>query len=412
MVADTNRVLGGFERTLIDILGAVNQVVAMAAGIDAIAKELAHKTKEQSYQLEQVAATAEELTASATEVAQSTAQISQNAASAAEKASSGKETVMQALGEIQAVSEAVQELVHDVAGLRARMDEIGKIIKIIDDIADQTNLLALNASIEAARAGEHGRGFSVVAAEVRRLAERTRQAVGEIAQLIRAAQAQTDATVTRAEQWKEKVRRGAALASEAGGVLDQIMAIIRESSSQSDLIARTVDQQAKAVDQVAHSVTTVMDLASSIKDQAVAVEQAIVEIGDRAEATRRTLGGFQLDLEPKEILELSKTDHLLWRLRLSNMLLGRQRLTPSEVASHRECRLGKWYYGAGQAAFGHLASFRAIEAPHERLHQLARQVVEAFNAGRHARADALMTEVLRTSSEILHCLDQLGKDIA
>jgi methyl-accepting chemotaxis protein len=93
-----------------------------------------------------------------------------------------------------------ERLTKSIAAIGERSQEIGKIIKVIEDIADQTNLLALNATIEAARAGDAGKGFAVVADEVRRLAERSVQATQEIAQVIDTVQRETGGAVTMMEQ--------------------------------------------------------------------------------------------------------------------------------------------------------------------------------------------------------------------
>ena len=123
---------------------------------------------------------------------------------------------------MQRISERVDDLANIVNKLGKSGEEIGKIIDVISDIADQTNLLALNAAIEAARAGDAGRGFAVVAEEVRKLAERSQEAAGEIGELIRGIQAEVQNAVKSSEEGKREVENGMNLAKKAGDTFEKI----------------------------------------------------------------------------------------------------------------------------------------------------------------------------------------------
>lgn len=112
------------------------------------------------------------------------------------------------------------------------------------------------------------------------------------------------------------------------------------------------------------------------------------------------------------VIDLSITDHLLWRQRLKNMLLGRERIDPSSVASHQQCRLGRWYYGEGGAPFAHLATFRDLEQPHARIHELAHEMAAAYGRGERRRAEQLMEEVRQVSQRVVDCLERLKRDVS
>jgi methyl-accepting chemotaxis protein len=136
----------------------------------------------------------------------------------------GAATVDETMQVVRGISEELDQVSEQISALSTQSERIGSIVQVIRGIADQTNLLALNAAIEAARAGELGRGFAVVADEVRNLASRTSQATLEINEVVQLNQNLTQSVVTSMQGSQEKVRKGVALAGEAGEVMLEIRA--------------------------------------------------------------------------------------------------------------------------------------------------------------------------------------------
>ncbi len=158
------------------------------------------------------------------------------ATQAALAARDGGTVVDRTVGSIDSVRSAVQGSADEVAALGKQSQEIGAIVEAIDDIAAQTNLLALNAAIEAARAGEHGKGFTVVAAEVRKLAERSSNETKEIAQRIAAIQRRVTEVVAAMQQASNAVSETATLGEQTRTTLQHIVEVVEGTRAQVERI--------------------------------------------------------------------------------------------------------------------------------------------------------------------------------
>jgi len=174
--------------------------------------------------------------------AQQTAQVARQSLQAAE---SGLTAVQNAIGGMNSIRDQIQETSKRIKRLGESSQEIGEITELISDITEQTNVLALNAAIQAASAGEAGRGFSVVAEEVQRLAERSGDATRQIAAIVRTIQTDTQDAVGAMERSTQGVVEGARLSDAAGAALGDIDRVTRELS---DLIARISQEASREAD--------------------------------------------------------------------------------------------------------------------------------------------------------------------
>ncbi|WP_342346902.1 methyl-accepting chemotaxis protein [uncultured Nitrospira sp.] len=199
----------------------------------------------------QSASAVEEMTRTAGEVERSSAEAARIAQETAQTARGGQNEMNQSVRGMQQVSHAVVQAANIITTLGRSSDQIGEIVRVIEDIADQTNLLALNAAIEAARAGEQGRGFAVVADEVRKLAERTTKATKEIGDMIRQIQKDTRSAVSSMEEGTNQVGQGVALANKTGEALANIHSMINATAGMIQQIANATDEQSTATRQIA-----------------------------------------------------------------------------------------------------------------------------------------------------------------
>ncbi|HEY9854464.1 MAG TPA: methyl-accepting chemotaxis protein, partial [Stenomitos sp.] len=162
------------------------------------------------------------------------------------------------------IDSAMGEVASVITVLGKRSDEIGTIVEVIDDIAEQTNLLALNAAIEAARAGEHGRGFAVVADEVRKLAERSAKATGEITQLIKGIQQEAGQAIASTRQSSEAIQEGTGLAQSAGKALEETVGSFKQVALLMAQISEATHEQTQGAEQITKAIASMSTLTREV----------------------------------------------------------------------------------------------------------------------------------------------------
>lgn len=199
----------------------------------------------------------------------------------------GQAAVHDAIAGMNEIREQIQETAKRIKRLGESSQEIGEIVELISDITEQTNVLALNAAIQAASAGEAGRGFSVVAEEVQRLAERSAEATRQIGALVRTIQTDTRDAVSAMEAGTQGVVRGARLSDAAGQALVEIGAVSRRLADLIETISQATQSQAKSAGAVASSMRNIL----GVTEQAsVGTQRTAASIGQLAGLARELKG--------------------------------------------------------------------------------------------------------------------------
>ncbi len=270
LMESLQRLIGNVQQQLVSTLDAVKQITDAS-------QTMVKGSTTQASEVQLVNALVERL---AKEIAQ-VAATAQNASSAAQRTESsaleGSESVQNVIRGMDSLRSNVQAGAKKMKNLGDRSMEITSIVGTIARISEQTNMLALNAAIEAARAGEHGRGFSVVAEEVRKLAERTATATQEIEKLVKAIQLETNETVHAIEQQTQVVEQESQIVGRAGESLVRIREVASQSAGLTGNITSIATVQVEGTKEVVKGISQVQGIAQSTQQSA----QATVVIAER-----------------------------------------------------------------------------------------------------------------------------------
>jgi methyl-accepting chemotaxis protein len=297
MIEELAKVVGRVQATAMQVTNATRRILDRS-------DELAQASSTQVQQISQTTEAVEALAIFIQNVARN-AQLSAEAAQdALHNADAGQQAVRQSIDGMLVIRENVQETSKKIKRLGERSNEIGEIVRIIEDIADQTNLLALNAAIQSAMAGEHGRGFAVVADEIRLLAERSTESTKRIATLVKSIQGDTFEAVVAMEDSTQEVVKGSQLADEAGRALNSIYTAVERQAQMIETIAHAANEQA----QVSENVAVAMGQISEITRQSnVGTQEAAMSVSylaELADQLRASVSTFRLPDHANEMVDV------------------------------------------------------------------------------------------------------------
>jgi len=290
--ADEVGVLAQTFRKMVETLREVNREIRESANIlGAAAGEILATTTQVASGAAETATAVSETTTTVEEVRQ-TAQVSnqkaryvsESAQKAAQVSQSGKKSVEESIAGMSRVRERMESIADSIVRLSEQSQAIGEIIATVNDLAEQSNLLAVNAAIEAAKAGDAGKGFAVVAAEVKSLAEQSRQATAQVRTILNDIQKATSAAVMATEQGTKSVEAGVKQSTEAGQSIQVLAEGTVEAAQAATQIAASSQQQVAGMEQVALAMENIKQ--ASVQNvagtkQAEVAAQSLHELGQK-----------------------------------------------------------------------------------------------------------------------------------
>ena len=281
-----------------ELVTTVNDSAIMVDGAarqtDVTAQQLAAASANQSKQIQAASQAIARMAASIDEVSGNAERSSDVARHSVDVAHKGGDAVRRTIAGMNTIRETIQDTSKRIKRLGESSQEIGNIVELINDIAEQTNILALNASIQASMAGEAGRGFSVVADEVQRLAERSANATKQIEVLVRTIQADTNEAVVSMERSTTDVVGGALLAENAGAALDEIEQVSNQIAQLVQNISDSSREQGKAAQAVNVNMDALQKINSETASSTSETTGAIRKLAELASQLRESVSGFLL----------------------------------------------------------------------------------------------------------------------
>ena len=274
---------------------AANRVTAATEIARQTSAELLTAAERQSREIQDAGQSALEMARSMSEVsgnATQSAQVARQSLAAAEKGTVAVEDSIKGMNEIR---NQIQETSKRIKRLGESSQEIGEIVELISDITEQTNVLALNAAIQAATAGEAGRGFTVVAEEVQRLAERSAEATKQIAAIVKTIQTDTQDAVSAMEQSTQGVVEGAKLSDAAGQALAEIGQVSRNLSDLIENISTSTQDQADSATEVARLMQDILSVTEQTTAGTQRTADAVDELNALASELKGSVAGFKVD---------------------------------------------------------------------------------------------------------------------
>jgi methyl-accepting chemotaxis protein len=291
-----------FDQMLDGLKMFARQTISVTENLNAAASEILASTQQQASGTKQQAATIQEITATMEEVRQSGSQIAERAkqvAAAAEATSASSTSGLNAVEDtnrtMEDIRQQVEEVAENIVSLSERTQAVGEIIATVNDLAERSNLLALNAAIEAASAGEQGNRFSVVANEIKNLADQAKDSTIQVRTILGEIQRGINSSVMLTEEAVKRVETGKQQADVTERTIRQMANTTQESVQAFQQIIGATGQQQIGMEQVTKGMQDIRQAASQTAASTVQLEKAMVSLTAQSQSLRGAVGKYQLN---------------------------------------------------------------------------------------------------------------------
>ncbi|WP_322521816.1 methyl-accepting chemotaxis protein [Guyparkeria halophila] len=278
-----------------DISNSSSQLAAATEEMSAVSEQTKGGAEKQREETSQVATAITQMSSAVEEIARNMQSVNDSATETDERARAGMGAMDDNMRAMQSLSDDMQRAGDVIRDVNTHSDSIGSVLDVIGGIAEQTNLLALNAAIEAARAGEQGRGFAVVAEEVRSLANRTQDSIGEIEQMIDKLQSGVREAVGVMERSSESARDTLDRTGHTQGLLDEIAQSVREITDLSTQVASAVEEQTAVTEEINRNAVNIDQVSHESLDAIEQINTASADLARLASSLSGMVGQFRLE---------------------------------------------------------------------------------------------------------------------
>lgn len=293
------RRLGATVRRLREMMGDISnsssQLAAATEEMSTVSEQTKGGAEKQRDETAQVATAITQMSSAVEEIARNMQSVNDSATETDDRARAGMEAMDDNMRAMQSLSDDLQRAGEVIREVNTHSDSIGSVLDVIGGIAEQTNLLALNAAIEAARAGEQGRGFAVVAEEVRSLANRTQDSIGEIEQMIEKLQSGVREAVGVMERSSESAHDTLDRTGNTQGLLDEIAQSVRQITDLSTQVASAVEEQTAVTEEINRNAVNIDQVSNESLDAIEQINTASADLARLAASLSEMVGQFRLE---------------------------------------------------------------------------------------------------------------------
>ncbi len=354
-----------------------------------------------------VVSASEELNFSIKEISNNVENVSTDATTAENIISQSIIAADNAINTMNEIAITSSEATAQIDTLADTSKNIIDILKTIDNISKQTHLLALNATIEAARAGEAGKGFTVVAKEVKNLAEQASKATESI-------KLHTEKLSSDMSKILHITERNATIVNEGQQQISDTVALLKDSAEnvksvnyKMHEVSSILQQQSIATKEISENITNVSKSTNDNIEFAKQGANSAVITGEIIKSEVKSIN--PASVTDKAICELTKLDHLLFKKMIIDTLLGISNFTSADLPNHHSCRLGKWYDNITNPKLKNSDAFKKLDEPHHLVHKYGAEALDYFNKNNLEGTMNALDKLEENSLIVFDCLTKIAE---